>query len=179
MRTFDEDCVRDTVEMAKQQAASFDERVNSASGICSSLLNGGLANSCKKYTKGVATASAAGIGNSTSPNSTGGRECPEEKGANKGFRWSNSPSEDNQTEYARAITGVVPVLMLAWGKQRNPTIDPAWTDARLVCMRPSQVSVGSRVPKGVPQESLGGRMATGSIVWSLASVVGFWLVWIL
>lgn len=60
LRTFDKDCVRDTVEMAKQQAASFNDRVSSASNICSSLLTGGLADSCKKYTDSHATVATAG-----------------------------------------------------------------------------------------------------------------------
>ncbi len=64
MRTFDEDCVRDTVEMAKQQAASFDDRVSSASSICSSLVTGGLADLCKKYTDSHAGMEGAGAGKS-------------------------------------------------------------------------------------------------------------------
>lgn len=46
-------------------------------------------------------------------------------------------------------------------------------------MRPSLISAGSSVPDGVPEESLGVRMAAGSMILSLVSAICFGLVWIL
>ncbi|KAI4285671.1 MAG: hypothetical protein L6R38_000495, partial [Xanthoria sp. 2 TBL-2021] len=152
--------------MAKQRTTQFDETRDEASDVCTRLLLGGLADSCERFVD----SENAGIGNPTSSNSTDSRECPAREGANKGvFDLGNSARGDIETAYDRAITGIIPVLTLAWSKQQSSTIDPGWTDARLVCMRPSQISAGSRVPDGVPEESLGVRMAAGCMILSLAS----------
>lgn len=49
MQTFDENCVRDTNEMAKQRTTQFDETRDEASDVCTRLLLGGLADSCERF----------------------------------------------------------------------------------------------------------------------------------
>ncbi|KAL8852329.1 MAG: hypothetical protein Q9221_002825 [Calogaya cf. arnoldii] len=185
-RTFDDDCVRETLENARQRALSFNTTGNDqVSDVCRLLMRGTLGSSCNQYTGDaeglVSTGSAVsndGIGNSTYSNGTDASGCPNhKKGANRSLlSWGHSGARNNETAYDRAITGVTPILTVVFPKQ-NSTIDPGWTDARFVCMRPGEMEVGSRVPEGVPaEESLGVRTITGSMALSVAFVLGIGLV---
>ena len=78
------------------------------------------------------------------------------------FGWGSSGGYDH------AVTMVTPVATVVFPKQ-NSTIDPGWTDARLVCMRPSEIAAGSRVPDGVPaEEGSGVRTITGGVALNVA-----------
>ena len=115
--------------------------------------------------------------NNTDIRGADGREWPIREGANKGeFSLSNGPSPDVNRAYDSLATKIIPVLTSAWAERQNSTIEPGWSDARLVCLRASQIKVGSRVPGGVSELSLGTRMAPGSMVLSLVLAVGFALV---
>lgn len=49
MQTSDEDCVRDTIEIAKKRKASFDEMKGETGQVCSDLIPNGLPESCQQY----------------------------------------------------------------------------------------------------------------------------------
>ncbi|KAL8715143.1 MAG: hypothetical protein Q9220_001100 [cf. Caloplaca sp. 1 TL-2023] len=188
-KALDQDCVQGVIKFAKQRAIGVARTSYDASGICAGLLSMAVPDACKKYTGGGSTwgdgAASASIGNSTFSNGTDSRGCDhnDEKGANKGsLAWSLSGStDDNQTSYDRALTSITPVLTAVWEKGNN-TENPfalGYTDARFVCMRPSQIKEGSSAPKGVPSlgvsvmvdgmskgASLAAVMLMAFIVWS-------------
>ncbi|KAL8780654.1 MAG: hypothetical protein Q9213_006363 [Squamulea squamosa] len=199
MQTFDEGCVSAVIGNAKQQASRFDETTDEASDLCARLIQSVMPGRCNRYkgndnwggaSSGKSILSIrllielptklllASIGNTTYSNGTDGHGCPVEiQGANKGlFSWGVRPEGDSDTAYERAVTSVTPVLTTVWSKD-NSTINPAWTDARFICMRPSQIRAGSREPDGVP--SLGMTTDARSIVSRLVLAVAFGIVWMI
>ncbi|KAL8890230.1 MAG: hypothetical protein Q9215_002614 [Flavoplaca cf. flavocitrina] len=178
MQTFDEDCVRDTIEMAKQRTASFDETKDATGQVCSDLIQSGLPESCQKYLDPDSSSGSvvSGFGNNTSND-----ECPEPEGANHGFFSITSgggTDADFDTQYDTAVTYASAIPTVVWAKRQNARIDPEWVDARFVCMRTDKIKAGSRVPDGVPEErNMGLRTAAGSILSCLALVMSFGFVW--
>ncbi|KAL8999525.1 MAG: hypothetical protein Q9169_001613 [Polycauliona sp. 2 TL-2023] len=180
LKTFDEDCVRDTLENARRRASSFDESRDRAADITSDLMLDVWASSCDKYIDDA-------IGNTTSTNGTKESECPDsDEGADRRLAtWGSIGGSDSETAYDREITRVRPVLTVVFPKQ-NSTIDQGWVDARLVCMRGSEIAAGSREPDGVPaedaedaEESSGVKTITGSMTLFAALALGFGLAGIL
>lgn len=82
------------------------------------------------------------------------------------FGWGSSGGYDH------SVTMVTPIVTVVFPKQ-NSTIDTGWTNARLVCMRPSEIALGSRVPDGVPAvEGSGVRTISSSVALSVAVALG-------
>ncbi|KAL8887626.1 MAG: hypothetical protein Q9192_006296 [Flavoplaca navasiana] len=154
LRTLDDECVRDTLENARQRALNFDETREEAEDVRSLT----WASSCARYLE------LDGIGNSSYSNDT---ECPNDaRGADKMlFGWGSSGGYDH------AVTMVTPIVTVVFAEQSS-TIDPGWTDARLVCMRPNEIAAGSRVPDGVPAEGSDVRTITSSVALSVALALG-------
>ncbi|KAL9633851.1 MAG: hypothetical protein Q9204_003236 [Flavoplaca sp. TL-2023a] len=160
LRTLDVDCVSDTLENARQRALTFDETREEAKDVCSFT----WASSCDRYIERGSSGIFGGVGNSSYSNDT---DCPNHaRGADRMlFGWGSSGGYDH------AVTMVTPIVTVVFPKQ-NSKIDPGWTDARLVCMRPSEIAAGSRVPDGVPAEGSGVRTITSSVALSVAVTLG-------
>ncbi|KAL8779323.1 MAG: hypothetical protein Q9213_007003, partial [Squamulea squamosa] len=157
-KTFDEMCVAALIEGAQRKAPSFADQPledDDAFEVCKRMMPTHMPEACRQYTdnaSAVAAVSLPAFGDSTFPNGTDSHGCKpsDRRGANRGrFGWISYGTDEQ--EYEAAVNNVAPVIAMVWGK--NATGGWRWTDARLVCMRPSEAYPGGKILGGFPLPS--------------------------